>query len=110
MCKVLVINGKQVRYVQGKTILETARDNNIHIPTLCAHERLPSFGACRLCMVKVHGTSGFMNSCTTPVKDGMIITTDSLEIKKLRREIFELILSEHPSSCMVIVINSTQAL
>jgi len=101
MLKVLVINGKQVRYVHGKTILETARENNIHIPTLCAHERLPSFGACRLCMVKVHGTSGFMNACTTPIKDGMVITTDSLEIKKLRREIFELILSEHPSSCMV---------
>ncbi len=101
MWKLLVINGKQVRYVKGKTILETARDNSIHIPSLCAHERLPSFGACRLCMVKVHGTSGFMNACTTPVKDAMVITTDSLEIKKLRRAIFELILSEHPSSCMV---------
>ncbi|MGC9778386.1 MAG: (2Fe-2S)-binding protein [Candidatus Heimdallarchaeota archaeon] len=97
----LVVNGKQLRYVEGKTILEIARDNGIHIPSLCAHERLPSFGACRLCMVKVHGTSGFMNACTTSVKPGMVITTDSLEIKKLRRSIFELILSEHPSSCMM---------
>lgn len=101
MLKLLVINGKEVRYIEGKTILETARDNGIHIPSLCAHERLPSFGACRLCMVKVHGTRGFMNSCTTPVREGMVITTDSLEIKKLRRAVFELILSEHPSSCMM---------
>ncbi|MBD3189948.1 MAG: molybdopterin-dependent oxidoreductase [Candidatus Heimdallarchaeota archaeon] len=97
----LVIDGKKVPYEEGKTILEIARDNDIHIPTLCAHERLPSFGACRLCLVKVHGTKGFMNSCTTPAKPGMIITTHNLEIKKLRRAIFELILSEHPSSCMM---------
>ena len=97
----LVINGKKVPYTKGNTILEIARENNIHIPTLCAHERLPSFGACRLCMVKVHGTPGFMNSCTTPAKDGMVITTNNLELKRLRRAIFELILSEHPSSCMI---------
>ena len=97
----LVINGKRIQFEEGKTILDVARDNDIYIPTLCAHERLPSFGACRLCMVKVHGTKGFMNSCTTPAKPGMVITTDSLEIKQLRRAIFELILSEHPSSCMM---------
>ncbi|RLI71637.1 MAG: formate dehydrogenase subunit alpha, partial [Candidatus Gerdarchaeota archaeon] len=97
----LVIDGKKVPFVEGKTILEIARENNIHIPTLCAHERLPSFGACRLCMIKVHGVPGFMNACTTPAKDGMVITTNNLEIKKLRRAIFELILSEHPSSCMI---------
>jgi len=97
----LVINGDQVPHIEGLTILEIARENNIHIPTLCAHERLPSFGACRLCMVKVHGTQGFMNSCTTPAKPGMVITTHNLEIKKLRRAIFELILSEHPSSCLI---------
>ena len=97
----LVIDGKKVPFVEGKTILEIARENNIHIPTLCAHERLPSFGACRLCMIKVHGVRGFMNACTTPAKDGMVITTNNLEIKKLRRAIFELILSEHPSSCMI---------
>ena len=97
----LVINGKRIDYEEGKTILEVAREHEIYIPTLCAHERLPSFGACRLCLVKVHGNRGFMNACTTPTKPGMVITTDSLEIKNLRRSIFELILSEHPSSCMM---------
>jgi NADH dehydrogenase/NADH:ubiquinone oxidoreductase subunit G len=97
----LVINGKQIPFEKGKTILELARENNIHIPTLCAHERLPSFGACRLCLVKVHGNKGFTNACTTIIKDDMVITTDNLELKRLRRAIFELILSEHPSSCMM---------
>ncbi len=101
MLKLLVINGNQIPYENGKTILEIARENDIYIPTLCAHERLPSFGACRMCMVKVHGNNGFMNACTTKVKEGMVITTDNLEIKRLRRSIFELILSEHPSSCMM---------
>jgi NADH dehydrogenase/NADH:ubiquinone oxidoreductase subunit G len=97
----LIIDGKEIHFEEGKTILEIARENGIQIPTLCAHERLPSFGACRLCLVKIQGTNGYTTACTTPVKDGMVITTDNLEIKKLRRSIFELILSEHPSHCMM---------
>jgi len=97
----LVIDGKRIEFEEDKTILEVARNNGIYIPTLCAHERLPSFGACRLCLVKVHGATGFMNACTTKTRPGMVITTDNLEIKQLRRAIFELILSEHPSSCMM---------
>jgi NADH dehydrogenase/NADH:ubiquinone oxidoreductase subunit G len=97
----LIVNGKRIPYMEGKTILEHAEAHDIFIPTLCAHKRLPSYGACRLCLVKVHGTKGFMSACSTPAKPDMVITTDSLDIKRLRRSIFELILSEHPSSCLL---------
>ena len=93
----LIIDGKEIQFKEGKTILEIARENGITIPTLCSHERLPSFGACRLCLVKVQGSNGYITACTTPAENGMVITTDNLEIKKLRRSIFELILSWFPS-------------
>jgi predicted molibdopterin-dependent oxidoreductase YjgC len=97
----LTINGKSVSFFSGDTILEVARRSGVYIPTLCARADLPSIGSCRLCIVKVENMRGYATSCTTPAEPNMVVTTNSPEIEKLRRGILELILSEHPSACLV---------
>ena len=96
----ITIDNKKLDVKPGLTILQAARLNNIYIPSLCAMEHLPSYGACRLCIVEVDGIRGFPTSCTTPVDEGMVIRTDTQELKGLRQEILKLLLSEHPASCL----------
>ncbi|MDW7679696.1 MAG: molybdopterin-dependent oxidoreductase [bacterium] len=86
---------------KGLTILKAAEQNNIYIPTLCAHKELTPYGGCRMCLVEVEGARRFLTACTTPVEDGMVIRTHTDQIQKERREIMELILSEHTSSCLI---------
>jgi predicted molibdopterin-dependent oxidoreductase YjgC len=97
----LSINGKETVAQEGMTILEVAQSLNIYIPTLCTHSHLPPYGGCRICVVEVEGKEGFPTACTTPVEDGMVINTDTPLVKKLRHEILELILSQHPYTCLV---------
>jgi len=73
----VTIDNKQVEVRPNITILQAARDNNIYIPSMCTLEHLPSYGACRLCIVEVDGLRGFPTSCTTPVEAGMVIRTDT---------------------------------
>lgn len=96
----LSIDGKTVSVPFGSTILQAARQAKVYIPTLCHHEALPPYGACRLCIVQATGIGGFPTSCSTPVEDGMIVKTTTPEIQGLRRNIFELILTEHPHQCL----------
>ena len=96
----ITIDNKQIEVRPNVTILQAARDNNVYIPSLCTLEHLPSYGACRLCIVEVDGLRGFPTSCTTPVEAGMVIRTDTAEIRGLRQEILKLLLSEHPASCL----------
>ena len=96
----VTIDNKQLDVRQNMTILQAARENNIYIPSMCTLEHLPSYGACRLCIVEVDGLRGFPTSCTTPVEAGMVIRTDTAEIRGLRQEILKLLLSEHPASCL----------
>ncbi|MBW2569191.1 MAG: molybdopterin-dependent oxidoreductase [Deltaproteobacteria bacterium] len=97
----LTIDGKEVDFKEGATVLEVAVDNGIYIPTLCAHSGLLPFGACRLCLVKIEKMRGFPPACTTPAVKGMKITTNDPELNKLRKNVLELILSEHPHSCII---------
>jgi predicted molibdopterin-dependent oxidoreductase YjgC len=103
----MIINGKAVSFSPGETILEIARKSGIYIPTLCARADLPSTGSCRLCIVEVEGVRGYVTSCTTPATANMVVTTNSDEIERVRRGILELILSEHPSACLVCPIKET---
>jgi formate dehydrogenase alpha subunit len=96
-----VLNGKKVELQGKKTILEAARENGISIPSLCDFHRLSPFSGCRLCLVEIEGRRGYVPSCSTFVEEEMVIKTDSPQLKKLRRQILELILSEHPSSCLI---------
>jgi predicted molibdopterin-dependent oxidoreductase YjgC len=83
----------------GQTILEIARANHIHIPTLCYHERLRPIGSCRLCIVEVEGSGSPVASCTTPARTGMVIRTHTPELKRLRRDTLLLLLLDHRLDC-----------
>ena len=96
----ITIDNRKVEAKAGLTILQAAREAGMDIPSLCALEHLPSYGACRLCVVEVDGIRGFPTSCTTPVEEGMVIRTDTAEVKTLRQEVLKLLLSEHPASCL----------
>ncbi len=97
----LIIDNKKYQVPAGITILQAAELNGIYIPTLCAHKDLTPYGGCRMCLVEVEGARGFLTACTTPVTEGMIVRTHTDQIQKERREIMELILSEHTSSCLI---------
>jgi len=96
----ITIDNRKIAIQPNFTILQAARMNDIFIPSLCTLEHLPSYGACRLCVVEVDGLRGFPTSCTTPAEDGMVIRTNTAEIKSLRQEVLKLLLSEHPASCL----------
>jgi formate dehydrogenase major subunit len=90
----ITINGRRVDVEAGQTIWNAARQNGIQIPYLCASPNLKAYGSCRLCICEVEGQRGFPASCTTPIRDGMVVRTDSEQINKLRRNVIELYLSE----------------
>ncbi|MCK5137992.1 MAG: molybdopterin-dependent oxidoreductase [Bacteroidales bacterium] len=95
------IDGQTVKVREGITILEAARKADIYIPTLCHLENLDSYGGCRLCVVTVKHMKGFPTACTTPLEPGMEVMTRTPELQKLRKEILEFTLSEHPFTCLV---------
>ncbi len=97
----LNINDTQVSAKRGSTVLEAAQAVDIYIPTLCHHPSLKPFGGCRMCVVEIEKMRGFPTACTTPVADNMVIKTDTPHLQELRRNILELILTEHPHSCLV---------
>ena len=96
----LIIDGREVKAKSGATVLETAREVGIYIPALCYHPDITPFGACRLCIVEVEKMRGFPPACTTPATEGMVVHTNTTKLQELRRSILELILSEHPYSCL----------
>ncbi len=95
------IDNREIHAPAGSTILQAAREAGIYIPTLCYLEGLPDYGGCRLCVVAVENMRGFPTACTTPVSPGMKISTMTPVLQELRRDILELILSEHPYTCLV---------
>jgi predicted molibdopterin-dependent oxidoreductase YjgC len=97
----LKINNKVVKVKEGATILEAAQHAGIYIPTLCTHSHLMPYGGCRLCIVQIEGQEGFPTACTMPAEEGMVVSTETKLIQELRRRILELILSEHPYTCLI---------
>jgi NADH dehydrogenase/NADH:ubiquinone oxidoreductase subunit G len=83
----IIIDGQKVKAEKGATLLESARNLKIDIPTLCYHKDLSPFGACRLCMVEVksNGKWKLTTSCTTPAEEGMEIKTTSEKVKESRK-------------------------
>ena len=97
----LTIDGRSVSVPKGTTILEAARQVDVHIPTLCWLEKVSTTGACRICAVEIEGVDRAMTACDTPVKDGIVVTTQSDKLTKSRKQIMELILVNHPLDCPV---------
>ncbi|MEZ5275584.1 MAG: NADH-dependent [FeFe] hydrogenase, group A6 [Opitutaceae bacterium] len=94
------INGVGVAVPEGASILEAARQAGIRIPSLCKHDDLLPSAACGLCIVKVAGESRMPRACATALREGMEITTHDGELTRIRRMVLELILSNHPNSCL----------
>jgi len=97
----IMLNGKKIEVEGKRTILDIARDNGIFIPSLCDHSLLTPFAGCRLCLVEIKGKKGYSPSCATYAEEGMEILTETPQIQKMRKQILELILSEHPHSCLI---------
>lgn len=96
----LMINGKPISAKEGQTILEAARDSNIYVPSLCYLEGVHQFGGCRLCMVEVEGARTLVAACMVPVREGMVVKTNSAKARHARKLNCELILSNHPQDCL----------
>jgi len=94
----LIINDEEVKAKEGMTILEAARNAGIDIPTLCYHEKLAPYGACRLCTVEiVRGQrSRLVASCVYTVEDGLIVKTESEPVIKGRKMLLELMWARAP--------------
>ncbi len=97
----LTIDAMQVIGYENDTILDTARRNNIYIPTLCYLEGLSYAGACRICIVEVERAKAPVAACTTPIFEGMVVKTNTDLIRDCRRINLELLLAEHPHDCIV---------
>lgn len=103
--KTLTIDDHQVGAREDQTVLEVARENGIKIPTLCKIEGLSSYGGCRLCLVDVAGSSKLLPACMTSVEEGMVVSTQTDRLKKLRRNLLELYFAERNHVCSVCVSN-----
>lgn len=95
----LTINGIKLSVAKGLTVLEAALENNIYIPNLCHHPDLVPSGNCRMCIVEIEGRRGEVLSCTTPVEEGMIVTSDSENISHVRQITLELLHANHTQDC-----------
>lgn len=93
------INGQELEVEKGISILEAARQNNIEIPTLCYDENLSIFGGCRLCIVEL-GNGKLVTSCSERVREGMVVETHSKKVMENRKDILDLLLSNHPTDCL----------
>ncbi len=100
------IDGEYVAAEVGQTILEVARAGGKYIPTLCWLENVSPVGACRLCIVEVSGVNRLLPACTTPVQDGMSVTTQSETLKHYRRITLEFLFAERNHVCAVCVSNN----
>ena len=94
------INGVEVEVPEGTSILDAARGVGIKIHSLCKHPDLEPTAACGLCIVKIAGTQKMPRACATPLQDGMEVTTNDGELTAIRRTVLELIISNHPNSCL----------
>jgi formate dehydrogenase beta subunit len=123
----LTIDDIEVKVEKSATVLEAARRVNIYIPAICYHpdlfpaseiklddqiyrggelvknsgSNLKGFEGCQLCVVEIDGMEGFSTSCDTPVREGLIVRTNTPKIQELRRENLAKILAKHPHACLV---------
>src|SRR6202161_2917755 len=96
----LTVDGREVTVPVGTSVLRAAAEAGVSIPKLCATDTLEAFGSCRMCLVQVEGMKGFPASCTTPVAEGMKVTTQNEKIGNIRRGVMELYISDHPLDCL----------
>jgi formate dehydrogenase major subunit len=101
----LEIDGEAVTVPAGTSIMRAAAEIGTKVPKLCATDSLEAFGSCRLCLVEIEGRRGTPASCTTPVEPGMKVRTQTAKLGKLRRNVMELYISDHPLDCLTCAAN-----
>jgi len=99
--KMILINGHELTYLPGETILQVARRNGIEIPTLCYMKNAAPTGACRICLVEVEGARTLVASCATPAAPKMVVRTETPAVVRARRMNLELLLSSGHHNCLV---------
>lgn len=102
----LTVDGIAVSVPEGTSILQrAAAEAGIAIPKLCATDSVEAFGSCRLCVVEIEGRRGTPASCTTPVTEGMVVHTQSDRVRRIRKLVMELYISDHPLDCLTCAAN-----
>ena len=96
----ITIDGQEVDVSEGATLLDAARMLGIEIPTLCYRDGIAPSTSCLVCLVKVADSGRFVPACGTPVRDGMIVESETEEVHQMRRSALELLLSEHLGDCL----------
>ena len=96
----LTIDGERVTVPEGTSIMRAAMEMGTKIPKLCATDMVDAFGACRLCLIDIDGRNGTPASCTTPVAEGIVVRTQTERLKRLRKGVMELYISDHPLDCL----------
>ena len=95
------IDGRQGRTPKGTMLIVAAERMGIYIPRFCHHETMKPYGGCRMCLVDIEGIPKLQASCTIPVSEGMVVDTQSENVKKNQRAILEFILIHHPLDCPI---------
>lgn len=101
----LTIDGNVVTVPAGTSLMRAAMEMGTTIPKLCATDSVEAFGSCRMCLVEVDGMRGTPASCTTLATDGMVVRTQTDRLKKLRKGVMELYISDHPLDCLTCAAN-----
>ena len=101
----LTIDGVAVTVPAGTSVMRAAMEMGTAIPKLCSTDMLEAFGSCRLCLVEIDGRAGTPSSCTTPVEQGMRVRTQTERLKRIRRGVMELYISDHPLDCLTCAAN-----
>jgi NADH-quinone oxidoreductase subunit G len=96
------IDGKQVRAPEGSMLVDAAKHGDVEIPFFCYEPKLGHpVGACRMCLVEIEGIPKLQTSCSTPVRDGMVVNTTSDRVKHAQNAVVEFLLVNHPLDCPV---------
>ena len=101
----LKIDGFDVTVPEGISVMRAAAQIGVKIPKLCASDTLNAYGSCRMCLVEIEGRAGTPASCTTLVSPGMSVVTGNERLRKLRRGVMELYISDHPLDCLTCAAN-----
>jgi len=97
----LTVDGKKITAPGGSLLIEACKNVGIEVPSFCYYPGLSLQGACRMCVVKVEKMPKLQTACTTVVTEGMIVSTDSDEVRQARKAMVELLLGNHPLDCPV---------
>src|SRR6202161_773504 len=97
----LTVDGKKLTAPAGSLLIDACKNVGIEVPSFCYYPGLSLQGACRMCLVKIEKMPKLQTACTTVVTEGMIVATDSDDVRQARKAMVEMLLGNHPLDCPV---------